>query len=190
MSNVYNDKKKWRWIIIENYLQILLLVSLCAIMIGIVWSFMDYSKTVLLPICIFHIIIFIPILYLKLKFRIRIYNYLKVIEKGDSDTGQLELIEDANIIGDRWLGYTHRYIFHFRYFVNGCWSHGKYTVVCTSVNPNVLGLKKNNNQYVFSDSISIPISKYNKKIVVFQNECGFFDLAHDNSKMKNISQYW
>lgn len=190
MTNVYNEKKKWRWIIIENYLQIFLLLSLCAIMIGVVWSFMDYSQTVLLPICIFHIIIFMPLLFFKLKFRIRIYNYLKVIEKGDKDIAQLELIENANIIGDRWLGYTHRYIFHFKCFVNGCWSHRKYTVVCTSVDSNVLGLKKNNNQYTFSDSISIPIRKNKKKIVVLQNECGFYDLVHDNSEMRTISHYW
>ncbi|MCR5701711.1 MAG: hypothetical protein K6G76_06180 [Lachnospiraceae bacterium] len=184
------DVKKWRKHFIYNYLHIFLFISLCIMMIMIVWSSLGFSRETLLPICIIHITLFIPIIALKINFRIRVGNYLKVIKKGYRVTAKLELIEDANIYRGRWLGFTHRFIFHIKVFSEGVCSRTRFVVVCTKIDPEMLHIKEYNNQYILPEETEIPVVKYKNKAIVLQNECGFYDLAHDSSKVKTIAQYW
>lgn len=186
--------KKWIVIFLQNQIHIIYMLFLMAAEICIIWGWFNNDLSILLPIIIVNSIFFLPFIALKIMFPIRIFNYLKNIRKGKFNKATLCLIEDANIFKinneRRYLGaHTYRYFFHYKMIIDGHIVNQKSTVVCTKVDPDILGIKKIHGIYVVPDKTIIPIVTLKNKSIVLQNDCGFYDLAHDASK-KIIQQYW
>ena len=191
-ADIGETSRKWIGIMSRNIVHIFFLNMCVIICIQVMRDVFSYEKFALLFIIMFNCAIFFPIIILKFKFLIRIMSYLNVLKKGKFYPARLRLIENANTyMGKSYLGgYTYRYIFHFSLFTENLKRDLKYTVICTKIDPNKLSLKQKGNQYVIQGDTVIPVMLYKKKTIVLQNDCGFFDLAHDNSKIKPIQMFW
>lgn len=130
--------------------------------------------------------LFIPILFLRIKFQARIIKYIKYLKKGIYQNAELTFIEDANNSMGFYLGKTYRYIFHIKYKnrVKKC------KVICTKVKPEILHLKEKNGLYIVNDKTKVPVMIYKENVMLLQNDCGFIDIAHDDTPIKMINQYW
>lgn len=180
-ENVIQIKKIWEKRFLENFFHIILFSS-------VVVSYIIIDGATMISILI--LIIYLPIIMLKLFFPIRILIYLSVLQKGVIDSAILTLIENDNLFGGRAYlgGYTYRYIFHLKLSNGENIINKNYKVICVDINPKVLSLKKVDSNYVVPKDTIVPIMTYHGKIIVLQNDCGFYDLAHCNSPM--INQFW
>ena len=188
LNNIKPIKKKWKTIFIKNYVHIGFIIIAGFDLFGALINMFNYAKSAYIPCIFFSVITILPIILLKINLRIRVGNYLNIIEKGIVYSADLQLIENANIMGgDNYFGgYAHRYIFHFIIKEN---EMKKYAVVCVKINTDILSLKKKGNQIICPKDTKISVVEYKNKCVVLQNDCGFFDLAHDDSSVLLFNHY-
>lgn len=177
--------KKWFLISIEGGIFTLLGAGYSLIASTMVLMITSFSVDIIIPVIVFAVM-FLPICLLRIKFQIRIFKYLKYLKKGTYQNAELSFIEDANNSMGFYLGKTYRFIFHIKYNNKAC----KCKVVCTKIRPELLGLIKKNGLYIVKEKMQIPIMVYKGKAIVLQNDCGFYDIAHDDTLVKNINQYW
>ena len=177
--------KKWFFISIEAWIYTLLGMGYSLIAASMVLMITSFSVSLIIPMIVFALM-FLPLLFLRIKFQLRIIKYLRYLKKGTYQNAELTFIEDANNSMRFYIGNTYRYIFHIKYDnkVSKC------KVICTKVRPGILRLREKNGLYILQEKTQIPIVVYKGKVVVLQNDCGFYDIAHDDTPIKNISKYW
>lgn len=191
LANIKQIKRKWKIIFLKNYIHILFVIIVGFILFDSLLNMFNYNKISYVLCFVISIIIILPLIMLKINLRIRAGNYLKIMEKGDVYSAHLQLIENANIMGGNnyFGGYAYRYVFHFKIKEKEVERYKKYAVVCININTDILSLKKEGNQISVPKDTIISVVEYKKKCIVLQNDCGFFDLAHDDSSILLFRHY-
>ena len=190
-DNIKQIKRKWKIIFLKNYIHIFFIIIVGFVLLDSLLNMFNNDKNAYIICLVITIIIILPIILLKINLRIRVGNYLKIMEKGAVYTAHLQLIENANIMGSNnyFGGYAYRYVFHFKIKEKKEERYKKYAVVCIKINPEILSLRKMGSQIIVPKDCKIPVVEYNNKVIVLQNDCGFFDLAHDDSSIFLFRHY-
>lgn len=107
----------------------------------------------------------------------RILTYCQVMKKGKWMNAALD---DLWIYRKVWPGYA---VFYVTYVQDGIEHKRSYRCECLRVDSTLLGIKnvwveRLVHRYNIPEGTTVPIKVYKEKMIVINNDCGFYDLAH------------
>ncbi|MBQ9608905.1 MAG: hypothetical protein IJV15_05600 [Lachnospiraceae bacterium] len=119
-------------------------------------------------------ITFLVIRIIRLK---RVITYCRIMKKGSWMRARLD---DLWVNRKIWPGYA---MFYVTYVLDGKEHKGSYRCECLRVDSDLLGLRdfmveRLVHKYKIPNGTTVPIKVYNGKMIVINNDCGFYDMAH------------
>ena len=178
--------KKWCLIFIYILIQMMIIMSAWFVA-GLYFFSLFLSDSILIKrifITIWCVLYYIPFLYFKIMCIFRNIKYCYVYCNGIRCEGTLLKIEESLKIGCNT-----RIVLYYSYENNGKVVNAIHKVNCVDMDFRILGLRYVYGKYVIPEPTIIPVVVYNGKSIVIHNNCGMYDVAHYDGRLRLGNYY-